>query len=107
MHEFSVAMGIANEVASHNKKVVKIILELGELTMISPEQLKFAYEIITKNSIIQGSILEFVTGLAEYKCKYCNSSGKIKLPVFACPKCGKEIKITGGRQCVIKKIIFK
>ena len=118
MHEFSTAQGIV-ETAIHYakknkaKKVKKMFLEIGELTFLNVEQLKFSYDILSKDTILDNSELVVEVKSATYKCMKCGASGKLgrienedhfSIPVFHCPKCGGEIEILSGRQCFIKNM---
>jgi len=53
---------ILDTVKNHNfknvKRVSKINLEIGELTFINVEQLKFAFEVISKSTICEGAEIE-------------------------------------------------
>ncbi|MDI6887812.1 MAG: hydrogenase maturation nickel metallochaperone HypA, partial [Candidatus Thermoplasmatota archaeon] len=53
MHEFSTMCQIVNSIMEELKgkdvKVTEVWLEIGELTFLGTEQLKFAYEVLTSN----------------------------------------------------------
>jgi hydrogenase nickel incorporation protein HypA/HybF len=117
MHEFSVMSqivdGLKEEVKKWNAtKVEEVFLELGEFTMLGEEQLKFAYEILTKDSILQGSTLTITTirGSIECECGYKGDMSPSEdtphrsIPVFECPKCGQLAKIVGGRECTVRNL---
>jgi hydrogenase nickel incorporation protein HypA/HybF len=121
MHEFSAACSIvetALEAAKHNRatKVSAVSVEVGEFTFLVPEQLKFNFEIASKNSILEGAELRIKTVKGHLLCKDCNFEGESQvdpsipnqIAVFApmkCPKCGgSSTKITGGKDFVITSI---
>ncbi|MGD9962620.1 MAG: hydrogenase maturation nickel metallochaperone HypA [Thermoplasmata archaeon] len=117
MHEFSVMSqmieGIIEEAKKWNAtKVEEVILELGEFTMLGDEQLRFAYEILTKNTILSGSILTIVPIKGVIECD-CGFRGDMSLPddmphssvpILECPKCGKLARVVGGRECTVKNL---
>ena len=62
MHELGIAMEII-ELASERigaLKPVKIIVEVGALTAVSPDALRFAWEVATEDSPLAGCALEIV-----------------------------------------------
>lgn len=64
MHEVSVMSGIIDavmaELAKHDvEKVEEVDLVVGELTYLGKDQLSFAYEIMTRETILEGSSLVF------------------------------------------------
>lgn len=121
MHEFSAACSIVDtalEAALNNKatKVSIVNIEVGEFTFLIPEQLKFNFEIASKNSILEGAELRIKTVRGRLLCTECNFEGESQvdpdipnqIAVFApmkCPKCGgSSTKIIGGKDFVITSI---
>lgn len=89
------------------KKVKKIYLEIGELTFINLEQLKFAFEVIAENTICKNA--EIIAKYIKPKCK-CLKCGYEGEPVVEdilvyCPKCKSiSLKLTGGKDFNISKV---
>jgi len=117
MHEFSVMSQMIDGIIEESKKwdatkVEEVVLELGEFTMLGEEQLRFAYEVLTKDGILKGSKLTIVPVKGAVECK-CGFRGEMSpsadaphrpVPVFECPKCGELAKIVGGRECTVRNI---
>ena len=118
MHELSVMTQIIDSIlAEANKRRAKRIeavdLEVGEYTMLGDEQLKFAYEILSKeNPLLEGSELTIKHLKGRIKCK-CGFEGDVKpaeesphkiVPILECPKCCGAAEIVAGRECVIRNI---
>ena len=118
MHEFSVMTQIVDTVLAEAKKrdahkVEQVELEVGEFTMLGLEQLKFAYEVLSKETILQGSTLEIRTIKGKIKCDSCGYNGSVQIaedtphrsvPILECPKCHSAAKIVEGRECVVRNI---
>jgi hydrogenase nickel incorporation protein HypA/HybF len=118
MHEFSVMTQIVDLVLGEAKrrnasKVEQVDLEVGEFTMLGLEQLRFAYEVLSKDSILQGSVLEIRTIKGKIKCASCGYEGSVQVaedtphrsvPILECPKCKSAAKIVDGRECVMRNI---
>lgn len=119
MHEFSVMQSIVNTILERVKehrieKVEKVMLEIGKLTFLGKEQLKFAFEVLTSETVLKGAALEITEIEPEINCVNCGYNGSIPyvehenyhimLPVFKCPKCGAGVKIVKGRECVIRSV---
>ena len=119
MHEFSMATQIVNsilsEVKKHNaKRVYEVHLTIGKLTFLSLEQVKFAYSLLVKNKLLDGSTfhLEEKDGLV--KCTNCEYVGGLKYrddplfhvpsPTLNCPHCDGVVGIVEGKKCTIKSI---
>lgn len=111
MHEYSVAYQIYEtlknviEERGDVKKVKKVTLEIGELTLINPEQLEFCFAAITsEDETMSGAELEIEMKKAKVICLSC---GEIENPppgIFICPNCGSPLQIAEGRDLIIKSV---
>ena len=119
MHEFSMTTQIVNyvleEAKKHNaKRVNEVYLIIGKLTFLGVEQVKFAYDLLVKNTIMEGSKLHIEEKNGIVKCNNCGYEGGLKYeddpvyhipsPTLNCPKCGDVVNIVGGKECTIKSI---
>lgn len=119
MHEFSMTTQIVNyvleEAKKHNaKRVNEVHLIIGKFTFLGLEQVKFAYELLVKNTIMEGSKLHIEEKDGIVKCSNCGYEGSFKYeddpvyhvpsPTLNCPKCGGVVNILGGKECTIKSI---
>jgi hydrogenase nickel incorporation protein HypA/HybF len=118
MHEYSIMAEIVKAALASLKNydvenVETVFLEVGELTFLNPEQLKFCYNVLTENNILADSSLEIMQKNAEIECTSCGFKGTLKerpqedhfrIPIISCPKCEGEIKLLSGRECIIKSI---
>ncbi len=113
MHEVSVMAGVVESVLKELEKyevlrVEEVQLTLGELTFLGEEQLQFAYEIITRDTPLQDSVLVIVPEETELQCLSCGYQGKadkigeefhMAMPSLACPKCKGKVKVLKGQSC--------
>jgi hydrogenase nickel incorporation protein HypA/HybF len=120
MHEFSIATGIVEAVlefaeANSDKKILKVRLQIGELTCVEAEQLKFCYESIVKETVLENSTLEIEILAAAVKCPHCHYEGQPRywdgaltaaIATLQCPQCGLAAEATMGHECKIKTIQF-
>lgn len=119
MHEFSRTSQIVEAVLSeaekqHAAKVIEVELEIGDLTFLGIEQVRFAYEILTDKTIAKNSKLKINQIQGRGRCDSCGYDGPLSyldderfhiiVPTFNCPRCGKPLSISAGRECVIKRI---
>jgi hydrogenase nickel incorporation protein HypA/HybF len=118
MHEISIAGAIIDAVldaAKKNdaKKVEEVFLEIGELTALNPDQLKFIFETISAGTVAEGARYNIEIVKPLINCKKCSYNGPIEffeklhffLPIIKCPECGEaDIDIIAGRECCVKKI---
>ena len=112
MHELSMAQGILNavlETAEQNSatEVTEIVIEIGKLAMLNPEQVKFSKDTIAENAKIVIENLE-----VEIECEKCGFKGVADIddedhyaPMVYCPECANpRIKILNGKDVTVKTI---
>ena len=117
MHEFSVMSQIISTVIDEAKsrnasRIEKVTLELGEFTMLGHDQLRFAFDILSKDTMLERAVLDLRTVKGEVECS-CGFKGEASPSTgaphqlaasFECPRCGELAKVTGGRDCLIRDI---
>ena len=118
MHEISIAGAIIDSVLdaaekNNARRVSKVYLEIGELTALNPDQLKFIFQTITKGTVAEGASYDIKVIKPSINCKKCSYKGPIEffenlhffLPLIKCPKCDEpDVDIVAGRECFVKKI---
>lgn len=119
MHEFSITSQIVQNVLAEAekrgaKKVTEVNLTIGKLTFLGLEQVRFAYEVLTKGTIAEGSRLVIEEQEGFVKCSNCGYQGGFKyeddpmyhvpVPTLKCPKCGSTVSIASGKECTIRNI---
>ncbi|MFO8018353.1 MAG: hydrogenase maturation nickel metallochaperone HypA [Promethearchaeia archaeon] len=122
MHEFAFAYNIFQVAESTAKKynakrITKVYLEIGELTLIVPELLKQSFEMATKGSIAEGAELEIEFTPGKIKCNDCGKVSVVDitkeakltgLQLFSCKHCGsKDSEIIEGKKANVKNISIK
>ena len=121
MHELSIAASLVESVVDFaetppKKKVMRVLLRIGELTCVEPEQLRFCYSSVIEDTPLAGSELEIERVPAEVRCPHCGYSGAPKywedaqaeapVPTLQCPTCGKAAEATTGHDCAIRTIRY-
>jgi len=120
MHEATVIAGIIDAVLKELEKydVVKVnavTMTVGDLTLLGTEQMQFAYEVMSKDTILEGSEIRFESESVVLHCKKCGFEGPARMidlkydgehniPVLACSECGGPVKVIKGQACCVKNI---
>ena len=119
MHEFSISSEIVKSVLEtvekhHGKKVLSIHLDIGELTLLSIEQVTFWIKELFRGSVAEGAKIKVKMIKTRIRCGACEFTGRAASepgdpfqhlgPIF-CPRCGSfQVKIEKGRECDLRKI---
>jgi hydrogenase nickel incorporation protein HypA/HybF len=117
MHELSMADAIVKTVLEAAEKndaieVLEVTVEIGKMTMLNPEQIKFMLDVLSEDTILAGAKFNMEEIPIEIECESCGYKGKIDsegldeyTPILICPKCeDRKLSIISGRECNVKNI---
>jgi len=94
MHEVSIMEQTLEIALNHAHKqgasqIHRIKLKVGELSGVVPEALKFAFDVVTQNTIAQSATLEVETIPVECYCSNCQENFYPSDLIHLCPHCGQ------------------
>ncbi|MCD7782153.1 MAG: hydrogenase maturation nickel metallochaperone HypA [Methanosphaera sp.] len=118
MHELSMATSMVDAILDTAKKndaikVTEAVLEVGELTMLNPEQLKFMIDVVREDTIMEEANIIINMIPIEIECESCGYEGEIVIDntmdhlmaVATCPECEKaSVHVRKGQECNVKTI---
>lgn len=110
MHEMSLAEGVLQLVEDTAKRenarrVKLVVLEIGRMSSVEPEALKFCFEAVTNGSIAQGAVLEIIDVPGAGWCMLCSETVPMEALYGACPTCGSyQVQATSGTEMRVKEI---
>lgn len=118
MHELSMASSIVDAILNTAKKndaisINEAVLEIGEMTMLNPEQLKFMMSILSEDTMLKDAEIIINMIPVEIECEKCGFHGETKtddnedhlMAVARCPECkNTQIHMIKGQECNVKTI---
>jgi len=118
VHELSIASSLVDALLDIAKKqsstkVVEVELKVGELKVLSLDQLRFSYELLAKGTLLEGSRLKIEETPGSSRCPNCgytqefhasDSAFHFAIPKMNCPKCQTPLVVEGGNECLITKV---
>ena len=102
MHEMSLAESvreIVEETARANQatRVLSVRLEIGKLSQVEIEAMRFAFEVVKRGSLADQAGLEIVETDATAWCMPCSSTVTVTARGHPCPQCGSyQLQVNGG-----------
>ncbi len=110
MHELSIALGIVKIAEEECEKVKgnrvdNIELEIGQLSGIELESLKFVWPMATNDTKLDGGAysVDYIRGKA--RCLECDESFEIDTLFASCPSCNSYFKdIIAGKELRVKAL---
>lgn len=110
MHEMSIAQSVIDivkeEMADNQATVLRSVhLRIGEMAAVVPESLSFCFEVITKDTELDGAKLIMDIVPLKGFCRSCKKEFEIEDYAFSCPVCdGPEIDTLTGQELSIVEI---
>ena len=110
MHEMALAesvIQIVEETAGRNSAacVRAVWLEIGRLSHVEPEALRFAFDVVKRNGLAHGARLEIVATEGTAWCMKCSQTVALARFGDACPRCGSyQHQVTAGDEMRVKEI---
>ena len=110
MHEMSICEGILQvlETESEKKKysrVKKVALEVGPLSGVEVEALRFSFDVVMKGTLADQAELIVHEMPATAFCMQCTESVTIAQRYDDCPQCGSaQLQVTSGEELAIKEL---
>lgn len=110
MHEMSLCesiLGILNEQAEQQafSKVDRVCLEVGPLSGVEPEALRFGFDVVMRGSLAEQARLDIVIPPAMAWCQPCGQNVPVSERYDPCPVCGAlQLQVTSGAELRIKEL---
>jgi hydrogenase nickel incorporation protein HypA/HybF len=106
MHELGITQNIIAIVAEHaqGSKVQRVLLEIGKLSAIMPDAIRFCFDICSQGTVLEGAKLEILETPGLGRCRECSAKIPLEQPFGKC-QCGSiQIDLIAGEELKIKEI---
>ena len=110
MHELSLCEGVLQILEEQSlqqgfRRVNTVWLEIGVLSGVEIEAMRFGFDVVTKGSSVEGARLEIIDIPGTAWCMQCMDTVVIRQRFDLCPQCGGyQLQVTGGEQMRIKEL---
>ena len=111
MHELSLLENVRKILENHALKqnfsrVIKVTLEIGKLSCVEPDALRFGFDVVMQGSLAENAelIISELKGLGH--CQQCGQQIKMETLYDPCVYCGSPfVKVIQGAEMKIKDLI--
>ena len=107
MHELSVSAAVVDTAVRHaaGRKVTHVHLRVGALRQVVPDSLAFYFEIVARDTLCEGAVLEQELIGARLRCESCKTEWEADAPAFRCPGCaGAAVTVVCGDELEVESI---
>jgi hydrogenase nickel incorporation protein HypA/HybF len=103
MHELGITRNLVSIVAdaAAGRPVKKVWLEVGQLSALMPDAIRFCFDVVSKGTALEHAELEIISIAAGWQCDECKAP--LAVDITRCPHCGSDkLRQRSGEELNIK-----
>ena len=106
MHELTITESVIESVIKRtgDAKVIRVQLEIGKLSGVVPDAVRFCFDIAADGTPLDGAELEIVETLGRARCRECGVPFEIDGPIALCPCGSANLDFIGGTELRINEV---
>jgi hydrogenase nickel incorporation protein HypA/HybF len=107
MHELGITRSVVSIVSerAQGHKVLRVTLEVGRLSGMLPEAIRFCFDVCTQGTVLEGAMLQILETEGRGHCAACNAEPVMTAPLGRCPACGEPtLRMVAGTELKIKEM---
>jgi hydrogenase nickel incorporation protein HypA/HybF len=106
MHELGITRSVVAICAEHagGARVKRVTLEIGKLSAIMPEAVRFCFDICAKDTVVEGAALEIIEIPGQAVCRACGAQVALALPYGRCACGGNDLRHIAGHELKVKEM---
>jgi hydrogenase nickel incorporation protein HypA/HybF len=106
MHELSIANSVVELCAERamGARVLRVTLEIGRLSAVMPDAIRFCFDVCAKDTVVEGATLEIVETPGLARCLDCGGSVDMTDLLEHCACGSVNLELLAGAELKIKQM---
>ncbi|HIK43611.1 MAG TPA: hydrogenase maturation nickel metallochaperone HypA [Leptolyngbyaceae cyanobacterium M65_K2018_010] len=106
MHELGITQTIVAIAVDHagGARVRRIALEIGQLSAVMPEAIRFCFDVCAQGTVVEGATLEILEPSGLGQCRQCGQRLALSQPFGVCPCGSTQVDIIQGQELNLKEM---
>lgn len=107
MHELGITRNVVAIVSerAQGQKVLRVTLEVGRLSGLMADAIRFCFELCSRGTPLEGAVLEILEPEGRGRCSACGSEHALTMPLGRCPSChAPSLRIVAGEELKIREM---
>jgi len=108
MHELSLTQSVVDAIVERlgPARVRLVRLEVGKLSGVVPDAMRFCFDLVVEGTTVAGAALEIVEPEGSARCRTCGDAFATAevLPLCACGSA--DVEVRGGQQLRIRDVSY-
>jgi hydrogenase nickel incorporation protein HypA/HybF len=104
MHELGLTQEIVEIVTqrAQDRKVKRVVLEIGKLSCVLPDAIRFCFDLCAAGTIAEGAQLEIVQPPGRGRCRQCGEEFALHAVIAYCACGSSDVEWLSGEELRIK-----
>jgi hydrogenase nickel incorporation protein HypA/HybF len=106
MHELSIANSVVELCAERamGARVLRVTLEIGRLSAVMPDAIRFCFDVCAKDTALEGATLEIVETPGRARCRDCGADVALADLLGSCACGSNNLELLAGGELKIKEM---
>ena len=106
MHELAIAESVVDTVTQRlpGAEVTCVRLEIGALSGVVPDSIRFCFDLATEGTPLAGAALEITEPPARCRCRACGAEFQPDTPIVLCPCGSADVAVLAGEELKILSV---
>jgi hydrogenase nickel incorporation protein HypA/HybF len=107
VHELSLTRHIVAIVSerANGAKVTEVTLEVGKLSAVAPDAIRFCFDIVAKGTVLEGARLDVIEIPGRGRCRRCGSELSLSHLIERCACGSAAVERLTGEELTIKQMV--
>jgi hydrogenase nickel incorporation protein HypA/HybF len=100
VHELSITQSVVDAVCERaaGRAVRSVKIQIGALTAVVPDAMRFCFDLVTEGTAAQGARLDIDQRPGAGHCRGCDADIVLADAVLLCPCGSADVEVTAGRE---------
>jgi hydrogenase nickel incorporation protein HypA/HybF len=106
VHELGITQEVVALATEHagGRKVTRVVLEIGKLSGVLPDAVRFCFDLCTEDTEAAGAVLEIIETPGRGRCRACGGEVPLERPFGRC-ECGNtDLEWLAGDELRVKEV---
>lgn len=106
MHELALTQEIVGIVCARagDAKVTRVVLEIGKLSAVMPDAVRFCFDLCARDTAAEGAALEILRPAGQGRCRQCGGSVELNEVIARCPCGSSDLEWLSGEELRVKEM---
>lgn len=106
MHELAITQSVVDAVLAKlpDERITLVSLDIGTLSGIEPDALRFCFELVTAGTALDGAALEIARPRGRAHCRRCAADFDLDTAILLCACGSADVEVQSGRELTIRSV---